>query len=49
MKFILLDVAQETFLQEHGRSIVILVVMALVATGAIVGIFIWRKKQKAAK
>jgi hypothetical protein len=49
MKSVLLDLVEEPWLAAHGRDIVILVIMALVATAAIAGIFIWRKKQKRTK
>ena len=46
MKSVLLDLVEEPWLATHGRDIVILVIMALIAIAAIAGIFIWRKKQK---
>ena len=43
---IFLDVVDEPWIVEHGRDIIILSVMGLVALGAILGIFIWMKKRK---
>jgi ABC-type multidrug transport system permease subunit len=45
----LLDVVEEPWLQRNGRDIIVLSIAALVAIGAIVGIFIWIKKRKKAK
>ena len=49
MQSILLDVVEEPWLQRNGRDIIILSLMALVAIGIIVGIFMWIKKRKKAK
>jgi len=46
MQQLLLDVVEESWLQRNTRDIVILIIMALVAIAAIVGIFIWIKKKK---
>jgi len=46
MKKYLLDVVEEPWLQRNGRDIIILSIMAFVAIGIIVGIFIWIKKKK---
>jgi len=43
---ILLDVVDEPWIVEHGRNIIILSIMALVALGAILVIFIWIRKRK---
>lgn len=48
MKF-LLDVVEEPWLQRNSRDIIVLSIAALLAIGAIVGIFIWIKKKKANK
>jgi len=45
----LLDVVEEPWLQRNGRDIIVLSIAALVAIGAIVGIFIWVKKRKKVK
>lgn len=49
MQSFLLDVVDEPWIVEHGRDVIILSIMALVALGAIVGIFMWIKKRKQAK
>jgi ABC-type multidrug transport system permease subunit len=45
----LLDVVEEPWLQRNGRDIIVLSIAALIAIGAIVGIFIWVKKRKKVK
>lgn len=49
MPLYFLDVVEEPWLQRNSRDIIILTIMALIAIAAIVGIFIWIKKRKAAK
>jgi uncharacterized PurR-regulated membrane protein YhhQ (DUF165 family) len=49
MQYFFLDVVEETFIRRHSRDIIILVIMVLVATAAIIGVFVWRKKQKTTK
>jgi hypothetical protein len=49
MLFYFLDVVEEPWIVEHGRDIIILSIMALVALGTIAGIFIWIKKRKQTK
>ncbi len=46
MNFLLLDVVETNWLQQHSKDIVVLVIVALIAIIAIIGIFLWRKKQK---
>jgi hypothetical protein len=46
MRSILLDVVEEPWIVEHGRDIIILSIMSLIALGGIIGIFIWIKKRK---
>jgi LPXTG-motif cell wall-anchored protein len=45
MKFFFLDVVEESWMERHGRNMMILVIISLVALAAIVGFIIWRKKQ----
>ncbi len=45
----LLDVVEEPWLQRNSRDIIVLSIVALIAIGAIVGIFIWIKKKKKSK
>jgi len=49
MKFILLDVVQETWLEENGRDVLILSTMALIALGLLIGAFLYFKKRRAKK
>ncbi|MEI9955068.1 MAG: hypothetical protein WDM90_01840 [Ferruginibacter sp.] len=49
MKSFFLDVVDDPWIVEHGRDIIILSIMALIAIAAIVGIFMWIKKRKKTK
>ncbi len=47
--FTLLDLREETWLEENGRDIVVLSIMALVAIAIMVGIFFFIKKRRKKK
>lgn len=49
MRLFFLDVVETPWIEEHGRDIIILSTMSIVAIVAVVGIFMWRKKRKTAK
>ncbi len=49
MRLIFLDVVETPWVAEHGRDIIILSTMSIVAIVAVLGVFIWRKKRKTAK
>ena len=40
---------ESPWFERNSRDILILVIAALIATAAITGVFIWRKKRKTAK
>jgi len=45
MRFFFLDVVEESWTERHGRDIMILVIISLIALAAITGFILWRKKQ----
>lgn len=48
-RFYLLDVVETPWLEENKRSIWFFSILALVAIGTLVGIFIYRRKHKKTK